>query len=88
MSLITWIVLGLITGFISSKLIEKTDEGVFMNIGLGILGAVVGGEIFSKLGMTGVTGLNLWSMLVSVGGAVLLLVVYHALKGTSSRRAV
>ncbi len=88
MSIITWIVLGLIAGFIASKLVNKTGEGVFLDIALGIVGAVVGGWLFNILGMAGVTGLNLWSVLVSVGGAVLFLVVYHALKGGPSRRPI
>lgn len=88
MLLITWIVLGLITGFIASKLVNKTGEGFILDIVLGVVGAVVGGEVFNKLGMAGITGLNLWSMFVSVGGAVLFLVVYHSLQGVGSRRAV
>ncbi|NOT61664.1 MAG: GlsB/YeaQ/YmgE family stress response membrane protein [Acidobacteria bacterium] len=85
MSIITWIVLGLIAGFITSKLINKTGEGLVMDVVLGICGAVVGGEIFNRLGMTGVTGFNIWSLLVAVSGAALLLIGYHALQGTLKR---
>jgi uncharacterized membrane protein YeaQ/YmgE (transglycosylase-associated protein family) len=85
MSIITWTVLGLIAGFITSKLINKTGEGVVMDVVLGICGAVVGGAIFNRLGMAGVTGFNIWSLLVSVSGASLLLVAYHALQGTFKR---
>ena len=85
MSIIAWIVLGLIAGFIASKLVNKTGEGLVLDIGLGILGAVVGGFVFNQLGAAGVTGFNLYSMLVAVIGAVLVLVVYHLVTG---RRAV
>lgn len=89
MSIITWIVLGLIAGFIASKLVNKTGEGILMDIVLGVVGAVIGGWLFNTFGMVGVTGLNVWSVLVSVGGAVLFLVVYHALRGaTPSRRPI
>ena len=80
MSLISWIVLGLIAGFIGSKLVNKTGEGFFLDIALGIVGAVVGGWLFSLFGMHGVTGLNIYSLIVAVVGAVVLLVVYHAIR--------
>lgn len=80
MSFIAWIVLGLIAGFIGSKLVNKTGEGVLLDIILGIVGAVVGGWLFSRFGMSGVTGLNVYSMLVAVIGAVIVLVVYHAIR--------
>jgi uncharacterized membrane protein YeaQ/YmgE (transglycosylase-associated protein family) len=79
MSILAWIILGLISGFIASKLINKTGEGFVLDIVLGIVGAVVGGWLFNTFGMAGVTGLNLYSLLVAVVGAALLLVVYHVL---------
>ncbi|HEV7610579.1 MAG TPA: GlsB/YeaQ/YmgE family stress response membrane protein [Steroidobacteraceae bacterium] len=79
MSFIAWIILGLISGFIASKLVNKTGEGVMLDIILGVIGAFVGGWLFSTFGMTGVTGLNVYSMVVAVIGAVVVLVVYHAL---------
>ena len=78
MSFIAWIVLGLI-GFIGSKLVNRTGEGVLMDIVLGIIGAFVGGWLFNTFGMAGVTGLNVYSMVVAVIGAVVVLVLYHAL---------
>jgi uncharacterized membrane protein YeaQ/YmgE (transglycosylase-associated protein family) len=84
MSLLAWIVLGLIAGFIASKIVNKTGQGAVLDIVLGIVGAVIGGSLFTTLGMAGVTGFNLYSLLVAVVGAVLLLVVYHAV----SRRRV
>ena len=80
MSFLAWIVLGLIAGFIGSKLVNKTGEGVFLDILLGIVGAVVGGWLFTTFGAHGVTGLNLYSILVAVIGAVVVLVVYHAIR--------
>jgi uncharacterized membrane protein YeaQ/YmgE (transglycosylase-associated protein family) len=79
MSIIAWLILGLISGFIASKLVNKTGEGMIMDIVLGIIGAVAGGWLFNRFGMAGVTGLNIYSMLVSVVGAVIVLVIYHAL---------
>jgi uncharacterized membrane protein YeaQ/YmgE (transglycosylase-associated protein family) len=79
MSFFAWIILGLISGFIASKVVNKTGAGVIANIVLGIVGAVVGGWLFNSIGHIGVTGLNFYSILVSVVGAVIVLVVYHAL---------
>jgi uncharacterized membrane protein YeaQ/YmgE (transglycosylase-associated protein family) len=79
MSFIAWIVLGLIAGFIASKLVNKTGEGMQMDIILGVVGAVVGGWLFHVFGMPGVSGLNLYSLLVAVIGAAVFLIVYHAL---------
>jgi uncharacterized membrane protein YeaQ/YmgE (transglycosylase-associated protein family) len=79
MSIIAWLVLGLISGFIGSKLVNKSGEGVFLDIVLGIIGAFVGGWLFNTFGQAGVTGLNLYSMLVAVVGAVVVLVIYHAI---------
>jgi uncharacterized membrane protein YeaQ/YmgE (transglycosylase-associated protein family) len=80
MSIIAWIVLGLIAGFIGSKLVNKTGEGFFLDIALGIVGAVIGGWLFNLFGMHGVIGLNVYSLVVAVIGAVVFLVVYHAMR--------
>ena len=79
MSIIAWLVLGLIAGFIASKIVNKQGEGLVLNIVLGIVGAFVGGWVFSLFGMSGVTGLNIYSLLVAVLGAVAVLFIYHAL---------
>ena len=84
MSFLAWIVLGLIAGFIASKLVNKSGEGLLMDIVLGIVGAVLGGWLFNTFGMPGVSGLNLYSFVVAVIGAVVFLIVYHAL----TRRSV
>jgi uncharacterized membrane protein YeaQ/YmgE (transglycosylase-associated protein family) len=80
MSILAWIILGLLAGFVGSKLVNKQGEGMFLDIVLGIVGAVVGGWLFNKFGAVGVTGLNLYSLLVAVVGAVVVLLVYHALR--------
>ena len=77
MSIIAWIILGLISGFIASKIINKTGEGLIVDILLGIVGAFVGGWLFTRFGYSGVTGLNIYSMVVAVVGAILVLVIYH-----------
>lgn len=80
MSILAWLVLGLIAGFIGSKIVNKSGQGLILDIVLGIVGAMVGGYLFQMFGMHGVTGLNLSSILVSVVGAVVVLVVYHAIR--------
>ena len=79
MSFIAWIVLGLVAGFIASKIVNKSGEGMLLDIILGVVGAVVGGYLFQTFGMPGVTGVNLYSILVAVVGAIVFLVLYHAL---------
>jgi len=80
MSIAAWIILGLIAGFIGSKLVNKKGEGIFLDIALGIVGAVVGGWVFHFFGNTGVTGLNIYSLVVAVIGSVIVLILYHALR--------
>jgi uncharacterized membrane protein YeaQ/YmgE (transglycosylase-associated protein family) len=80
MSFLAWIVLGLVAGFVGSKIVNKTGEGLFLDIVLGIVGAIVGGWLFSMFGASGVTGLNLYSFAVAVIGAIVVLVVYHAIR--------
>src|ERR1700756_408850 len=80
MSLLAWIVLGLLAGFIGSKIVNKTGEGIFLDIVLGIVGAVAGGWLFNTFGASGVTGLNLYSLLVAVVGAVVILLAYQAFR--------
>ena len=81
MSIIAWLILGLIAGFIASKLVNKQGSGLVIDIVLGIIGAFVGGELFSVFGAEPVTGLNIYSMIVAVVGAVIVLVIYHAIVG-------
>ncbi len=81
MSVIAWIVLGLIAGWIGSHIVDNGGKGPLLDMLLGIVGAVVGGFIFSALGAMPVTGFNLYSLFVSVVGAVVVLVIYHAVAG-------
>ena len=80
MSFLVWIVLGLVAGFIASKIVNKKGEGLFLDVVLGIVGAVVGGWLFGLFGASGVTGVNLYSLLVAVAGAIVVLFAYHALR--------
>ena len=81
MGILSWAIVGLIAGFIGSKVVNRTGEGLVRDIILGILGAVVGDAIFTQLGYVGVTGVNLVSIVVAAIGAILILVVYHAVMG-------
>lgn len=80
MSYLAWIVLGLIAGFIGSKIVNKSGEGLLMDIVLGIVGAIVGGWLAGFFGLAGVSGINLYSVAIAVGGAVVVLLVYHAIR--------
>jgi uncharacterized membrane protein YeaQ/YmgE (transglycosylase-associated protein family) len=81
MSIVAWLVLGLISGFIGSKLVNRSGDGLVFDIVLGVIGAVVGGFIFNSFGSVGVNGLNIWSMFVAVIGAVVVLLVKQAIVG-------
>jgi uncharacterized membrane protein YeaQ/YmgE (transglycosylase-associated protein family) len=84
MSILSWIILGLIAGFIGSKIVERQGQGFWLNMALGIIGALVGGFLFSFFGATGVTGLNIWSMIVAVVGSIVVLLIYNAATGHRS----
>jgi uncharacterized membrane protein YeaQ/YmgE (transglycosylase-associated protein family) len=77
MSILTWMVLGLVAGYIGSKLVNRRGEGILLDILLGVIGAFAGGWLFHIFGAPGVSGLNLYSLFVAVIGSVVLLVVYH-----------
>lgn len=81
MGLLAILVLGLIAGWIASRIVDNRGRGVVLDVVLGIIGAVVGGWIFAGLGALPVTGFNLYSLFVAVVGAVIVLVVYHAVAG-------
>ena len=80
MSIISWIILGLIAGFVGGKIVNRQGQGFWLDIALGIVGALVGGFLFSFFGSTGVTGLDLWSMLVAIVGSVVVLLIYNAVR--------
>jgi uncharacterized membrane protein YeaQ/YmgE (transglycosylase-associated protein family) len=80
MHIIAWLLLGLIAGFIASKIVNRQgNQGLLMSLVIGVVGAEVGGWLFRLFGMSGVTGLNLYSLLVAVLGATVLLFIYHQL---------
>ena len=86
MSLIGWIVFGLITGFAASRIVNKRGEGCILNVALGIVGACAGGFIFSSIGGSGITGFNLYSMFVAIIGAIVVLFIWYAVTGKSGLR--
>ena len=81
MGIISSIILGLIAGFIGSKIVNREGQGFWLDIALGIVGALVGGFLFDAFGATGVTGLNIWSMIVAVVGSIVVLLIYNAVTG-------
>jgi uncharacterized membrane protein YeaQ/YmgE (transglycosylase-associated protein family) len=85
MGILAWLALGLVAGFLASLFVNKKGEGMFMDIVLGVVGAVVGGFIAQFAGFAGITGFDLYSILIAIGGSILVLIVYHALV---RRRAV
>ena len=80
MSFLAWLVLGLIAGFIGSRIVNSRGEGILLDILLGIVGAFAGGWLFHIFGAHGVRGLDIYSLLVAVTGSVVLLVLYHAFR--------
>ncbi len=84
--ILAWILLGLCAGFIASLIVNRRGEGIFLDIVLGIIGAVVGGWLFALFGGEKVTGFNLHSLFVAVVGSIVLLVAYHMIRGTPSER--
>jgi uncharacterized membrane protein YeaQ/YmgE (transglycosylase-associated protein family) len=81
MGIVSWIILGLIAGFIGSTIVNRQGQGFWLDIALGIVGALVGGFLFDLFGASGVTGLNIYSMIVAVVGSVVVLVIYNAVTG-------
>ena len=82
MSIIGWIIFGLIAGFIASKIVNREGEGLLLDIVLGVVGAIVGGYLFSFITHEPVSvGFNIGSMVIAVIGAVIVLFIYHALFG-------
>jgi uncharacterized membrane protein YeaQ/YmgE (transglycosylase-associated protein family) len=82
MSILAWIILGLIAGFIASRIVNRQGQGFVLDLVLGVVGAVVGGWIMAAVGGRGVNGLNLYSILVAIGGAIIVLLIWHAVRGT------
>jgi uncharacterized membrane protein YeaQ/YmgE (transglycosylase-associated protein family) len=81
MSIVGWIILGLIAGFVGAKIVNREGQGFWLDIALGIIGALVGGLLFSLFGASGVTGLNIYSMIVAIIGSIVVLLIYNAVMG-------
>jgi uncharacterized membrane protein YeaQ/YmgE (transglycosylase-associated protein family) len=81
MTLIGWIVFGLVTGFVASRIVNQHGQGCILNVVLGIVGAFIGGFIFASIGGQGITGFNVYSMFVAITGAIVVLLLYHAITG-------
>ena len=79
-SLIEWLILGLAAGFIGSKIVNKTGEGVLMDTLIGVVGAVVGGWVVGFLHWGPATGLNIYSLVVAVVGSIICLLIYRAVR--------
>lgn len=81
MGIIAWIVLGALAGWIASKIMgTDAEQGWLANIVVGIVGALIGGFVFNLLGGSGVTGFNIWSLLVATLGSLILLSILKAFK--------
>jgi len=81
MSIVAWLVLGLIAGFMGSKIVNNNGEGLILDIILGIVGAFVGGYLFTLFGKSPITGLNVYSIFVAVIGSIVVLAAYHTITG-------
>ena len=80
MSLITWMLLGLLAGFMASHMVNHRGEGMVLDVLLGIVGAIIGGWLANVLGLAGVAAFSLYSLLVATLGAVVFLLLYHAIR--------
>jgi len=81
MGIIAWIILGGLAGWIASMIMRtNAEQGIFMNIIVGIIGALIGGFIVQLLGGSGVSGFNLSSLIVAVVGAVVFLAIVRAVR--------
>ena len=78
-SLLSWLVVGLVAGWIGSMIVNRRGEGLIMDILLGVVGAFIGGYLFHLFGHSGVSGINLYSIFVAAIGSMVVLVIYHAL---------
>ena len=81
MSILAWIVLGLIAGFIASKIVNRSGGNLVLDLLLGVVGSFVGGYLFTRFGGPGVSGLNIMSIVVATVGAIVVLLIYHAIAG-------
>ncbi len=87
MPILSWILLGLIAGLLGSKIVSRRGEGMFVNVGLAIVGAVAGGYLFNFFGSDRLTRLDYLSVLVATAGAILVLIVYHGIRRMTVQRS-
>jgi uncharacterized membrane protein YeaQ/YmgE (transglycosylase-associated protein family) len=85
MGILAWIILGLIAGFLASAVMRGGGYGLVGDVIIGIVGALLGGFIFSVLGGSGVTGFNLYSLFVAFIGACVLIALLRAISGSRAR---
>lgn len=85
-NIITWAVLGLIAGFAAALIVNRHGQGMAVDIGLGLAGALVGGYLFRLTGHRGVTGFDLYSIVVATAGAVMILIIYHAIENMAKKK--
>jgi uncharacterized membrane protein YeaQ/YmgE (transglycosylase-associated protein family) len=87
MGIISWIILGLIVGALAKWIMPGEDPGgIIITIVIGIVGALIGGFLSSLVGLGTVTGLNLWSIIIALVGALILLWLYRMVKGKAGRK--
>jgi uncharacterized membrane protein YeaQ/YmgE (transglycosylase-associated protein family) len=79
MSVETWVVVGLVAGFLASKFVIRSGQGLARDLGLGVVGAVLAGLLFGALASPEASGLEVFGLIVTLAGASAALVVYHML---------
>lgn len=80
MGILSWIIVGALAGWIAGLILKGSGNGFFMNIIIGIVGAFIGGLVMNLFGSVGVTGFNLWSILVATVGAIILLAIVNLVR--------
>jgi len=86
MGILSWLVVGLLAGWIASMIVNRgRGQGLIRDILLGVVGAFAGGFLFRLIGHSGVTGINFYSIFVAVVGSVVILLLYHAIARMRAR---
>lgn len=85
MGILAWLLIGLIAGVLAGMVMRGGGFGIIGDIVVGIIGALIGGFLFSALGSTGVTGFNIWSIFVAFVGACILIAILRAVSGSRAR---
>lgn len=88
LNLLLWLVLGALAGWIASKVMGTgAQQGLLLDIVVGIVGAFLGGILMNVLGFAGVTGFNIYSLLVAILGAIVLLAIVKAVRGNRTQQS-